>query len=325
VSRRLLGAALAVVVLVLVWRRAGWATLGETLAQLDGWWLAAAFFMFVPQTLGAAVRWTWLVGAYQPMGLARATAMVLAGQALSIVLPMKLGDVAKGAFLRRDLPGGDARTGLALGVFEKLGDVAALATLMVAASLLAPPAERLGWIALAAGAAGLAGFGALLVTPVDGWIADRVERVRPAPLGRALHVLVTASGVVRALRRRPRRLALVLAAGLALWALHLGQFSLIHRAAGGAATEPLLWSRMAMAIFIGLVPVTFVGIGTRDAAVLYFLGAAAGDGVAVVLGAFATFRYVVGAVAGLPFLARLPLGEPTAGRGWAARSMAGRR
>ena len=121
-SRRLLGAALAVVVLVLVWRRAGWATLGETLAQLDGWWLAAAFFMFVPQTLGAAVRWTWLVGAYQPMGLARATAMVLAGQALSIVLPMKLGDVAKGAFLRRDLPGGDARTGLVLGVFEKLGD-----------------------------------------------------------------------------------------------------------------------------------------------------------------------------------------------------------
>ncbi len=60
-----------------------------------------------------------------------------------------------------------------------------------------------------------------------------------------------------------------------------------------------------MAIFIGLLPVTFAGVGTRDAAMLYFLGPATGKGVALALGVFATLRYVLAGLAGLPFIVRL--------------------
>jgi len=62
-----------------------------------------------------------------------------------------------------------------------------------------------------------------------------------------------------------------------------------------------------MAILIGLLPVTFAGIGTRDAAMLYFLGPITGNGVALAIGVFATLRYIVVAAAGLPFIVRLPV------------------
>ena len=86
--------------------------------------------------------------------------------------------------------------------------------------------------------------------------------------------------------------------------LHLAQFSFALRAAGGAADMALLWSRMPMAIFVGLLPVTFAGVGTRDAAMLYFLGPTTGMGVALALGIFATIRYVLIALCGLPFILR---------------------
>jgi hypothetical protein len=60
-----------------------------------------------------------------------------------------------------------------------------------------------------------------------------------------------------------------------------------------------------MAILVGLVPVTLAGIGTRDAALVYFLGGAVGPGPALALGLFATLRYLVPALAGLPFLGAL--------------------
>jgi hypothetical protein len=109
------------------------------------------------------------------------------------------------------------------------------------------------------------------------------------------------------MRSRPQVLATILASTLLLWGLHLFQFSLALRATGGTADTTLLWSRVPMAILIGLLPVTFAGIGTRDAAILYFLGPITGNGVALGLGVFATLRYVVVAVAGLPFIVRLPV------------------
>ena len=95
--------------------------------------------MFIPQTWISAVRWCWLVRAYQPLGTWRATELVLASSSLNVVLPSKMGDVLKGAFLMKDRPGGDLTTGVSLGLFEKVTDTAALAVVMLLASIFDPP------------------------------------------------------------------------------------------------------------------------------------------------------------------------------------------
>jgi len=118
-------------VLFLLWWRTGWVELWSVCRQLDLTWFAAALAMFVPQTLLSGARWSWIVGTYQPLGFWRATKFVLATSALNILLPSKVGDLAKGAFLRPDLPGGNIETGLSLVMFEKGLDAGALAFCML--------------------------------------------------------------------------------------------------------------------------------------------------------------------------------------------------
>lgn len=303
--KRLVLLGLSLAILAVLWHQVDWRSLLGVCRRLDPLWFALALAMFVPQTLLTGARWAWIVRGWQPLGTGAATAMVLASNALNVILPSKMGDVAKGAFLRPDLPGGDPATGIALGLFEKGLDTAALGVLMLASCVLAPPDEPVGLFLAGASAAGVLVFLSLLARPVAAGIARRAEGAGPGLAGKAWRAVGAAGSVLLRLRERPGRLAGILSSAVLLWALHLLQFSFVHRAAGGQATEALLWSRIPMAIFVGLLPFTFAGVGTRDAAMVYFLGGPAGKGVALALGVFATVRYLVVALAGVPFLGRL--------------------
>ena len=57
-----------------------------------------------------------------------------------------------------------------------------------------------------------------------------------------------------------------------------------------------------LAIFIGLLPMTLAGIGTRDAALIYFYLPYFSPASAAALGLFCTLRYVLPALFGLPFI-----------------------
>jgi uncharacterized protein (TIRG00374 family) len=307
VKKRLLLIGFTMTVLALLWWRTGWNELWTVCRQLDPIWFAAALVMFVPQILLSGARWSWIVGIYQPLGFWQATEFVLAGNALNIALPSKLGDVAKGAFLRADLPGGDAATGLTLGFLEKGLDVVGLIVCMLAATLIEPPTEALGWFLSICAASGAGVFLALLSRPLATRLAVSAQTNRTGFCGRIFRVTGRISAVFLHLRNRPRALCGIFAVTLFLWLLHLVQFSLVLRATGGTVDTALLWSRVPMAILIGILPITFAGIGTRDAAMLYFLAPVTGNGVALALGVFATFRYIVVAAVGLPFVLRLPL------------------
>lgn len=304
-KKRLLLLGFTMLVLFLLWWRTGWVELWSVCRQLDATWFMAALAMFVPQILLSGARWSWIVSTYQPLGFWQATEFVLAGNALNMILPSKLGDVVKGAFLRPDLPGGDPTTGLTLGLFEKGLDTAGLTIWMLAATVVAPPTEPLGWLLAACGVGGIIILVGLLSRPVAGRLASHAHRIGTA--SRLLGIVGRAAAAILYLRNRPRVLAKVVAATLVLWLLHLIQFSLVALATSATADTALLWSRVPMTILIGLLPVTFLGIGTRDAAMLYFLGPITGNGVALALGVFAMIRYLVVAAAGLPFIVRLPI------------------
>jgi hypothetical protein len=60
-----------------------------------------------------------------------------------------------------------------------------------------------------------------------------------------------------------------------------------------------------LAILVGLLPFTFAGIGSRDMAIVYFYGPYLSLGGAAFLGILATLRYVIPAIAGIPFAGEL--------------------
>jgi uncharacterized membrane protein YbhN (UPF0104 family) len=276
----LLGVSL--VLLVWLWRRVGGEALGTLLRGLDPFWLAAALALFVPTTLVTALRWQVVAADVHSLTLGESLRMVLAASAANLFLPAKLGDVGKGALL------GEGRAeGLALAFFEKLADVAALATWMTVACLAFPPVREAESLAFALGVGVVSGFVVLCLVPLGGLAA----RIEGGPVGRAFRGIAL-------LRGHPRRFAATLLGSLVLWGLHLLQFQCAAWAAGTTVSPAFLASRIPMAIFVGLLPVSFAGIGTRDAALVYLLGPFVGEPAALALGAFATLRYLVPAAAG---------------------------
>ena len=292
---------LSLVLLAILWHRTGWRALWTATRELDVGLASLALLLFVPQTWLSGARWGWIVGASQPLTTWQATQQVLASSTLNVLLLSKMGDVAKGAMLART----GLATGLALGVFEKALDTAALAAWMLLATCAAPPDEALGWLLVACGGGGLIVFLLGLARPVATRLVRLAAATRTGWRGRAVRAAGHYGQAVVALRARPGRFALVLASALLLWALHLLQFVLVLAATGRAAPLALTVSRVPMAIFVGLLPVTFAGVGTRDAALVHLLGPTIGAPSAALLGALATLRYVVPALAGVPFVARM--------------------
>lgn len=89
-----------------------------------------------------------------------------------------------------------------------------------------------------------------------------------------------------------------------IWFLHLLQIWFFILAL--KAWTPLLanLALSPLAILAGLLPLTFAGVGTRDAALIFFYQPYFDATTAAALGLLCTSRYLLPAVGGLPFLGK---------------------
>lgn len=95
----------------------------------------------------------------------------------------------------------------------------------------------------------------------------------------------------------------IMASTLVLWSLHLAQVHCFLLAAGVDATWLTTLSRVPLALFAGLIPGTFCGIGTRDSALVWLYADSAPPAVMAVVGLLTSLRYLVPGAAGIAVLA----------------------
>ena len=95
----------------------------------------------------------------------------------------------------------------------------------------------------------------------------------------------------------------IMASTLVLWSLHLAQVHCFLLAAGVDATWLTTLSRVPLALFAGLIPGTFCGIGTRDSALVWLYADSAPAAVMAVVGLLTSLRYLVPGAAGIAVLA----------------------
>ena len=296
--RRPAALVLGLVVLAVLLNTADWRRLGEVISAADPRRLLAALALFIPQVAVMAWRWQVIGATARRFSFLDSARMVLAGSALNVLLPSKLGDLSKGLMLGSGGEADHAR-GLGLAGLDKLLDVLGLAVVLVVAGAVAPnpePGVLLIWMAAVAGVVALC------------WLLHRVRPIAPLPRRKALAALARALNA--AVEVRARRAAWFGALGLSLllWTLHVGQIHIFYSAVGTRCPAAAVWSRVPMGIFIGLLPLTVAGIGTRDAA--FFVLMAPWDSRAVIawLGLFCTLRYVVMTLLGVPAIVSLGSG-----------------
>jgi uncharacterized protein (TIRG00374 family) len=275
-----------------------------------------ALLLFVPQILTIAWRWKRLVAPFTPLPLTESMRLVLAGATMNLLLPGKLGDLTKGLFLARK---GHVSTPLGLGVvvFEKMLDVATLAVFMLTgvalllASGIASAASQHALslfsllIAAGLGCAAVAAVGVLYFIPLEKLPGYRhlLQGGNGAATGKLQRVLQSSHKTMAILRERGSRRGEIIALSFVIWVLHLAQIYLFFASVNAAPLPGDFLCMIPLAIFVGLVPISLAGFGTRDAALVALLPAIAPS--AVLAAAFyVNLRYILPAIAGLPFVAR---------------------
>ncbi len=302
-SRRLIPLAVSAALLVALFFSVGTAGVGRVLAATNVWWFAAGAFLFLPQTYAIAKRWSIIASPVAKVPWREAGRQVLAAGCLNLVLPAKMGDLAKGVFLHREgkCTLGD---GLQVVVFEKLLDLAALSAWMLVGWVFVRRTDVWLLAVLALGAAVVCGVWLLYFTKAGPGIAAAfvpafARRGRLAKVARLVEEAPRVATLIRAQGGRRRVLG---GWSLSIWMLHLLQIWCFLEAAGAPVGLLRTLAEMPAAIFAGLLPLTIAGIGLRDwAIVAIFASPTLPSEVLVAAGILISLRYVVPAAAGLLF------------------------
>ncbi|MCP4328531.1 MAG: flippase-like domain-containing protein [Alphaproteobacteria bacterium] len=301
--KRLISIAVSVAILGIIYWRIDFAALVASLVASDLLWLAAGLLALAPITAVTAWRFTRLVPDSAHIDLAEAVRLTLAASSLNLVLPSKMGDLAKAWFIR-DRGHMTGSLAVALVVFEKTCDMLALLVWCVFGLLLYADKDALFWVMTVGVAGGLAlGLTLLASSRITAGFFLIVSAKAPAPIGRAAAGLAEDWEAMHAyFWSDRRRVALIAAVSLVIWFMHLGQIWLLILALNAAVPFLDNLALAPLAILAGLLPLTFAGIGTRDAALIFFFAPFMAAPVAAALGVLCTLRYVLPAIAGLPFL-----------------------
>lgn len=313
--KKLVSLIISLGLLVLIYWKIDFSKLGPVFTHSHPGWMIASLAMVIPLTALTAWRFQQLAPPDARVSFGEANRLILSASVLNLILPSKMGDIAKALFLpmRRSLA-------LSLVVFEKACDMLSLLVWCVFGlvwvrfgdprALAAFRNEGVYWLcALIVG--GSLALGLLLLGSqrfsgfffgLAGKFAPGKLKLKIAKLGdswREMHAYFWAS---------KSRFALVTGTSVFIWLLHLLQIWLFIFALRESCPFFANLALSALAILAGLLPLTFAGVGTRDAALVvlyapYFNPATAGAAGAA-LGLLCTARYVLPAIGGIPFFQR---------------------
>ncbi len=269
--------------------------LARVFRDCDRVWMTLSLGMVVPLTLLTSRRLQQLMPRRVQLSFGEANKLILAASTLNLILPSKMGDIAKAWFMRER---GHRVSSLAfaLVVFEKTCDMLSLLLWCVLGLLFYPAKDALFWMMTATiSAAFIIGL-LLLDQPRFAVFIFRSARLTQlSEAWQEMHDYFWSSKT---------RLTSVAFTSLFIWFLHLLQIWMFIRALN--ASTPFLASLALspLAILAGLLPLTFAGVGTRDAALVFFYQPYFAAPTAAALGLLCTARYILPALGGLPFVSR---------------------
>jgi len=301
--KRFLSLFISLLILGVIYWQIDISVITEVLFKSDVTWLVLGFGMVVPITLLTALRLTWMVPSKNQFSYFESLKLILAASTMNMVLPSKMGDVAKSVFIAND-DGMNHAQALSLVMFEKISDFLALLLWCVFGLTFFLHDYWFRWGFVFIVVLGFV-FGTLMLTsvPFVQAVFKMVRVILPIQLESKFNQLeIGWKEMVLYLNAYKRRFVGIMLFSIFLWLLHLGQIWVFILSLNVLVPFIDNLALTPLAILIGLMPLTFAGVGTRDAAfiLLYANYFTAATGAA--LGLFATMRYVIPALFGIPFL-----------------------
>jgi uncharacterized protein (TIRG00374 family) len=299
-KRKLLGYAIATVILGVIFWRIDRAEFVRLVSIMDWTWFAAGMAMFIPAYLVVVARLRFMFNGQ--LSFRDALTSILAASSLNIILPSKGGDLVKGIFIKK-LTGRSVDDCLAVVLVERVTDVSSLAIIMAIGLIFLADAGVQEWAAWLGGAgifvATLVYFYIHLTPNADGWLVRMLLRV--PKVGK---LFATSRHLVHDLFAS-RRILTLYAYSLLLWMIHIAQFYCLFAALDYRGPIDSVVGLVPATLIVGLIPITVAGIGTRDAALIVFFAPWASAELMAGVALFSHLRYFLPAIIGLAALRRV--------------------
>ncbi len=303
--KRLISILVSLIILALIYWRIDIQGLVEVFRDCDRLWMVISLSMVIPITAITAWRLQQMAPPQAQLNFGEANRLILAASSLNMVLPSKMGDIAKAYFMRDrgHLPGTLA---LSLVVFEKTCDMLSLLLWCVFGLMFYPSKDALFWGMTVCIFAGLALGSFLLVSPQFADFFFKTARaIAPKKIRAKLDTLSQSWKEMHDYFWRDRdQLLKITGTSIFIWFLHLLQIWFFILALNAWAPFLANLALSPLAILAGLLPLTFAGVGTRDAALILFYQPFFDAPTGAALGLLCTSRYLLPAIGGLPFLER---------------------
>lgn len=301
--KRLISLAVSLLILAVIYWKIDFPGLIHVFQNCSAFWMGVSLGMVVPLTALTAWRLQQLAPAGTRLGFGEANCLILAASTLNMVLPSKMGDIAK-AYFMRDRSNLSGSLSLSLVVFEKACDMLSLLLWCAFGLLLYPQKDWLFGIMTASVAGGLVA-GVLLLSSrrFAQLFFVAASRFAPKKIKVKLDKLRFSWNEIHDYFWSDKtQLAKIAATSIFIWFCHLLQIWFFILAL--KAQTPFLanLALSPLAILAGLLPLTFAGVGTRDAALILFYQPYFDAPTGAALGLLCTSRYLMPAIAGLPFL-----------------------
>ena len=303
--KRFVSIVISIIILLYIYTQIDFANLIEVLQNCDRSMLIVSLGMVIPITLVTSWRLQQLVPQHS-LGFLEANRLILGASVLNMVLPSKMGDIAKSYFMaeRSKISGSLA---LSISIFEKACDLLSLLLWCVFGLLLYPAKDSLFWLMTIGVVLGLS-LGLLMLGSLSFAKSFFKTAIKYAPhkLKKKLQKMQAGWGEMHNYFWSDKRQLLVITTtSIFIWFLHLLQIWLFILALNAIAPFVVSLALSPLSILAGLLPLTFAGIGTRDAAIIYFYQDYLNEATGAALGLLCTSRYFIPALIGLPFLGQM--------------------
>jgi uncharacterized membrane protein YbhN (UPF0104 family) len=290
---------LTVGILLIIYTSIDRSLLLHYLVHVHPGYFALALSLFIPQILVSSLRWKMMTRQLYPMGLWQSVQQVMASKALNAFVPSKLGEMSRAYFLKLSSDS-DLDNTIALVILEKILDAGGLCTILIAGILVAPERDNVLWLCTGLAGGYLVILALLLFIPLGG-LGERLVNwwVWLKWLGRLLmgwDVLLAGWEKKRGLLSR------IVGLSVLIWILHVVQIYLFFPSLNHIVPVAPSLAFIPLSVFVGLLPITIGGMGTRDSALIALFASYAGSTLMAGVGLLCSMRYWVDTLLGIPFL-----------------------
>jgi len=290
-------------ILAVLYNKVEFHPLLELFAQIDIRFCFGILVTFVMIYVLLAWRWKVMVRPFRDITFNRSMQLIVSSSALNIIVPSKLGAFSK-AYFMNETDRIETKSGLSAVIYEKLSDLSAMSFIYIIACLFHNRYEALVIAALVFSIVIISCFITLHFTNLfrklsKGWGARALFPGKLVELTDVFYSYAQNHGSPR------KHLVKINSITLLLWMVHTLQFVFFFFALNISLPIALIATYTYCSVFVGLMPVSVAGIGTRDLTIVYLFKGIIDYNRAISIGLLCTLRYILPTLVGLPFFASM--------------------